>query len=470
MLKLYNTLGKEKQDFKPLNKNVVGLYACGPTVYDFVHIGNLRTYIFEDILRRVLEYNRYNVRHIINITDVGHLVSDADSGEDKMLKALIREGKELNRESMLDIADYYTQAFKNDLQALNIKEPVVWCKATEHIQEQIDMVKKLLENGYAYETDTAVYFDTAKLKEYGELANLDLEGQQAGISVEKRSDKKNPHDFALWLKLVGEHKKHIMNWDSPWGKGFPGWHIECSAMSIKYLDERFDIHCGGTDHIGLHHTNERAQNIGAFGHPVVNFWMHGGFLTMKADKMSKSKHNFITLQELEKQGYSPLSYRYLCLNAHYRSYLTFSFEALKNSQNALNNLFKEIRKLKKLSAVKIMESQAAKDFKNEFLEIINNDLNMPQALALMWKLVKTEMVDSKEKYNILLDFDNVLGLGFDDIGAEDIKIPKKVKILAEKRDKYRQEGDFEKADFIRKEIESMGYRVEDTDKGTIIIP
>lgn len=466
MLRLYNTLTRRKDIFKPLKEKGVGLYACGPTVYDFAHIGNLRTYVFEDILKRVLEYNGYLVRHIMNITDVGHLTSDSDSGEDKMVKALKREGKKLSEQSMLEIADFYTEAFKNDLKRLNIKEPDIWCKATDHIQEQIDLVEKLVENGYAYETESAIYFDTLKLKGYEKLARLDLERLKEGASAEKRVDKRNPTDFALWLKLKGEHKNHIMNWDSPWGKGFPGWHIECSAMSIKYLGEEFDIHCGGIDHIPVHHTNERAQNIGAFGHAVVKIWMHGEFLVLKKSRMGKSEGNIIVLQNLIKQGFNPLAYRYLCLGAHYRSQLTFSLKALEGAQNSLEKLYKGVKEFKvQNSELKtISQSLRLKDnYCAKFVECINNDLNIPQALAVMWELIKDENVKDKEKYRLLLDFDRVFGLDLDRV--ERIKISGKVQELIERRESLRKKGDFEKADEVRKKIEKLGYRVEDTEQG-----
>jgi len=462
-LKLYNTLTRKKQVFKPLKKKQVGLYTCGPTVYDFAHIGNLRTYIFEDVLKKVLEFNGFKVKHVMNITDVGHLTSEADSGEDKMIKALKREGKEPNEKSMLEIADFYTDVFKKDLERLKIKEPNVWCKATDYIKEQIELVEKLVKNGFAYETKTAVYFDTSKLKNYGELARLDLEGLEEGISAEKREDKRNSTDFALWLKLVGEHKNHIMNWDSPWGKGFPGWHIECSAMSIKHLGEEFDIHCGGVDHIAVHHTNERAQNIGALGHSVVRFWIHGEFLTLKQGRMGKSEGNIVILEGLIKKGLNPLCYRYLCLGTHYRSKMNFSWEALEGAQNALENLYEKILNLKSRIKTPIREPKFTSSYQKKFLEAVNDDLNMPQALALAWELVKDKKISAKEKYDLLIDFDGIFGLRLNEV--KEIKTPLKVKKLVKKREKYRQEKDFKKADEVRKQIEELGYRLEDTDKG-----
>ncbi|MBU0613586.1 cysteine--tRNA ligase, partial [Patescibacteria group bacterium] len=290
-LKLFNTLTRKKETFKPLKDSEVSLYTCGPTVYNYAHVGNLRTYVFEDILRRTLEYNKYNVNHVMNITDVGHLVSDADTGEDKMEKSAKEE-----KRSVMEVSEYYTKAFQNDLAELNIKTPVTWCKATDHIQEQIDLVKKLEENGYAYTIDDGVYFDTAKFKDYGYMARLDIKGQRAGARVEIVEGKKNPTDFALWKFSPKDGTKRQMEWDSPWGVGFPGWAIECSAMSTKYLGQPFDIHTGGIDHIPVHHTNEIAQSEAANNTKMANYWLHGEFLIMKDEKMAKSKGNFITLQ------------------------------------------------------------------------------------------------------------------------------------------------------------------------------
>lgn len=466
MIKLYNTLTRKKEIFRPLNDKKADLYVCGPTVYFYAHIGNLRTYLFEDILRRTLEYNGYKVKQVMNITDVGHLTSDADQGEDKMIKALKREGKKLNEKSILEIANFYTRAFKEDLKRLNIKEPAVWCKATEHIKEQIGLIKKLFENGYAYETKSAVYFDTSKIKDYGKLAQLDIKGLKEGARARKRTDKKNPTDFALWLKLVGQHKNHIMNWDSPWGKGFPGWHIECSAMSIKHLGEKIDIHCGGIDHIPVHHTNERAQNIGATGHQVVQFWVHGAFLTLKKGRMGKSKQNFVTLQALIDRGFNPLAYRYITLTAHYRSPLEFSWDSLQSAQNALNNLYEkvlEINTQKDIKTQKDTKISSSAFYQKKFKEIINNDLDMPKALSLVWQLVKAKNLSPRTKYKLLLEFDKVLGLNLSKLRK--IVIPELVKKLVLKREKLRKEKKWQAADEIRKEVEKLGFEIEDTKTG-----
>jgi len=478
MLKLYNTLTREKEVFKSLKKGKVGLYTCGPTVYDYAHIGNLRTYIFEDVLRRVLEYNDYEVKHIMNITDVGHLTSDADEGEDKMAKALKREGKELNEQSMLEVADFYIKAFRKDMHLLNIKEPHIWCKVTDYIDEQIELIKKIIKNGYGYETLTAVYFDTHKLKGYEELAKLDMQGLAEAVNIEKQEDKKHSTDFALWIKAVGKQEHHIMNWESPWGKGFPGWHLECSAMSIAHLGEEFDIHCGGVDHISVHHTNERAQNISALGKPAVRMWMHGEFLILKDKRIGKSEGNAIRVQDLVDKGFSPFAYRYLTLGAHYRSKLSFSTEALEGAQNSLDKLYNRVREMKTIRgcsgncescfahAPEGVENPLTGDYKKRFLEKINNDMAMPEALAIVWEMVKDHDLSQDEKYELILDFDQVLGLGLDKVDL--FKIPGEIQELVDEREGYRQSNDFKKADELRKKIEKMGFEIEDTEGGARI--
>ncbi|MCP4707417.1 MAG: cysteine--tRNA ligase, partial [Planctomycetes bacterium] len=332
-IRLYDTYTRSIRDFKPLHPPNVGLYACGLTVYDYAHIGNLRTYMFEDILRRVLEINGYTVKHVINITDVGHLTSDADEGEDKMEKGSKRTGM-----TAWMIAKLYTRAFKDDLHLLNIHEPTIWCRATKHIQEQIDLVSCIEANGYTYRTSDGIYFDTSRLENYGYLGRLDIDGLQAGSRVDM-AEKRNPTDFALW-KFSPTGEKRQMEWDSPWGVGFPGWHIECSAMSIKYLGPFFDIHCGGEDHIPVHHTNEIAQTRACYDTNLANFWLHGYFLQLNQEKMAKSAGGFLRMQMLIDRGYDPLAYRYFCLNALYRSKLNFSWESLDGAATGLNRLRK----------------------------------------------------------------------------------------------------------------------------------
>lgn len=459
MLKLYNTLSRKKEEFKSIKPKKAGLYTCGPTVYWFAHIGNLRTYIFEDILKRVLEYNGYKVSHIMNITDVGHLTSDADTGEDKIEKGAKREGK-----TAWEIAEFYTKTFKNDLKRLNIKEPDVWVKATDTIKEQIDLIKVLEKKGFTYILPDGVYFDTSKINDYGKLTGQKKKKLKAGARVEMVKGKKNITDFALW-KFTPEGVKRQMEWDSPWGKGFPGWHTECVVMSSKYLGELFDIHCGGIDHIQIHHPNEMAQAEAAFGTDLANYWLHNDFVNLQGAKIAKSEGNIITIESLIEKEFNPLAYRYLCLTAHYRSKLSFSLRALEASQNALNNLRDAILDIKN----KESQTKNKKDeYKNKFLEFINDDLNTPRALALMWDMIKDERLGGKEKKDLLLDFDKIFGLGLAKIKKSEI--PEDIKNLSKEREKYRQQKDWQKADEIRKKIEDSGYSIEDTSQGSEINP
>jgi len=456
---LYNTLTRKKEEFKSIKPKKVGLYACGPTVYNYAHIGNLRTYIFEDILKRVFVYNGYKVKHIENITDVGHLVSDADEGEDKMMKALKREGLMPGVESLLVLADKYTKAFQRDNNLLNIFAPDKWTKATDHIKEMIKLIQRIEKNGYTYQTDDGVYFDTAKLADYGKLAGLDKIKQKAGARVDVNLQKKNPTDFALWIKAVGENKSHVMQWGSPWGSGFPGWHIECSAMSMKYLGELFDIHCGGIDHIPVHHVNEIAQNQGATKKKVVNYWCHGEFLVLDSGRMGKSVGNLITLQTLIDKGFDPMAYRYLTLQTHYRQKLTFSWEALTAADNALKNLLGAVAEYKD-SRTNCVE------YEEKFLTAINDDLNMPQALAVLWDLIKDNKIESLAKRKTILKFDEILGLGL--AGAKKEEIPAEIKKIAEARQKAREKKDWAVSDQLRGEIEEKGYIIEDVQNNFII--
>jgi len=445
MLKLFNTLTRKKETFKPLKDKKAGLYSCGPTVYWYAHIGNLRAYLFSDLLKRVLEYNDYKVKHVMNLTDVGHLTSDEDTGEDKMEKSSKREKK-----TALEIAEFYTKHFKKDLKNLNIIEPTVWIKATETIKEQIELIETLEEKGFTYKTEDGIYFDTSKLDNYGVLwgNKIDLE---AGKRVCMK-EKKNPTDFALWKF---SKTKRQMEWDSPWGIGFPGWHTECVVMSSKELGIPFDIHTGGIDHIQVHHTNEIAQTKGAYNKKLANFWMHNDFILLKKGKMSKSKGEILTLDKLIEKGFDPLSYRYLCLTCHYKSKLNFSFSSLKQAQTAYFNL-KE-----KLSDLKDSKGEKGESYKKEFLKYINDDLDTPKALALIWKLINDKKVSDKGKHSLILDFDKVLGLNL----KEKNKIPKEIIELAEERQKHRKQKDFQKADEVRKSIENKGYEIEDLKQG-----
>ena len=451
MLKLYNTLTRKKQDFKPLNDKEVMLYVCGLTVYNFAHIGNLRTYIFEDILRRTLIYNGFKVKEVMNITDVGHLTSDADVGEDKMEKAAKKEKK-----SAWDIAKFYIKAFKHDLKRLNIIEPNIWCKATDTIKEQIDFIKGLEDKGYAYKTKDGIYFDTTKLKDYGKLAKLDIKGLMVGKRVEQ-GEKKNVTDFALW-KVSPKDQKRQMEWKSPWGIGFPGWHIECSAIARKFFGDQFDIHAGGIDHVPIHHTNEIAQGEALTGKIPARYWIHGEHLLLDNGKMAKSKGGFVTLQTVIDKGYNPLSFRYLCLGAHYRSKLNFSWKSLDAAQNALDNLYNKIRDLK--GAGKILDK-----YKEEFLSAINNDLDMPKALTVIWKLLKSDE-NNGDKKTVLMDFDKVLGLGLDKI--KKVEISSEAKELVEEREEARRNKEWGKADELRIKIGKLGFEVEDTKQGSEI--
>jgi len=454
MIKLYNTLTRKKEIFEPINDKKVGLYCCGPTVYWYAHIGNLKSYLFQDILRRTLEYNGYKVNHVMNYTDVGHLTSDADTGEDKMEKGSRRENK-----TAWEIADFYIKAFGKDTRALNILKPTVTPRATEHIAEQIELIKKLENKGFAYKIGDGIYFNTSKLKDYGQLAMLDEKGLKAGARVEVAEGKKNPTDFALW-KFSPKDKKRQMEWKSPWGVGFPGWHIECSAMSQKYLGEQFDIHCGGIDHISVHHTNEIAQSEAAFGKTPARFWLHNEFLLIDSGKMGKSEGNIFTLQTLVNKGFNPLAYRYLNLTAHYRSKLNFTWESLEATQSALLNLYQIFGEYPDGGKV-------SKEYKKEFEAVINDDLDTPKALALAWKLIKDEEVSDADKKQTLLDFDKIFGLGLSQI--KKIEIPDEIKKLADERKKLRQEKKWQKADEARKKIEKLGYQIEDTEEGPKII-
>ena len=457
VIKLYNTFTREKEIFKPIKKGFVGIYSCGPTVYWYQHIGNLRTYIFSDILKRVLLYNGYRVKHVMNVTDVGHLTSDADFGEDKIEKAARREGK-----SAKEITNYYFKIFKQDFKKLNIIEPNVWPKATEHIKEMIEMIKTLEKKGYTYKTNDGIYFDTSKFKDYGKLARIKVEKLIAGKRTEMR-EKRNKTDFALW-KFSEQKGKRQQEWDSPWGIGFPGWHIECSAMSMKYLGKNFDIHTGGEDHIQIHHTNEIAQSEAATGKKFVNYWMHGAFLTFKGEKISKSKGGLYTISELEENGFEPLAFRYMCLTTHYKKPLNFSLEILKASQNSFERLKNIIHEIKKSNQKKNKKNIAVA--KNQFLEIINDDLNLPRAVSFLWEILRDEKLNDAEKYELALDFDRVFGLDLDK--EEKIEIPEEIKKLVKEREEARKKKNWRGADNLRIKIRKLGYQIDDTDEGARI--
>ncbi|MBU3925736.1 cysteine--tRNA ligase [Patescibacteria group bacterium] len=459
-LKLYNTLSLKKEEFKPLKNKKVGLYTCGPTVYNFVHIGNLRTFIFEDILRRTLEHNNYQVKHVMNITDVGHLVSDENEGEDKIEKSA-REQKK----TAWDIAKFYTQEFKKDIADLNIEPAQIMPRATDHIKEQMALIKILEKKGFTYKTSDGIYFDTSKFKKYGKLGKVNIKGLKAGARI-KKGDKKHHTDFALWKfsPQLGSRQAHRqMEWSSPWGIGFPGWHIECSAMAVKYLSQPFDIHTGGIDHIPIHHQNEIAQSEGAYDKPLANYWMHGEFLVIDKKKMAKSESNFITLKILKEQGYHPLVYRFFVLNAHYRTQLNFSWEAMESAQAGLEHLYNQVSNLKSKN-LKLTSKNIDKKFKQKFLNAINDDLNTPKALAVMQELLKSRLVTDDCKLATILDFDKILGLKIKE-SLVSIKIPEKIKKIAEERLEARQNKDWNKSDILRKKINQLGFKIKDTKDG-----
>lgn len=461
-LQFYNTASRKKELFTlPEDVPAVRMYCCGPTVYHFAHIGNLRTYIFEDFLVRTLKYYGFKVNHIVNITDVGHLTSDADDGDDKMEKGAAREGK-----SVWDIAKFYTDAFMADCKRLNIQEPTRWTRATEHIQEQIDLVKTLEEKGFTYRTSDGIYFDSLKFPRYADFARLDVENLRKGSRIDM-GEKKNATDFALW-KFSPTDKKRAMEWDSPWGVGFPGWHIECSAMAMKYNGPTLDIHCGGTDHIRVHHTNEIAQSECANGVPFSRFWMHGEFLRLDGSKMSKSSGEFLTVSLLMEKGFNPLDYRYFALGSHYRNYLNFSYESLEGAREALKSLHKKTDPL--IGKATSIESEKAKAFQNEFCEAIGDDLNMPRALGILNTMLKSDL-DDGEKAALVLDMDKIFGLKLDEpreefeknIDGVDVE---KIESLIAARKVARENKNWAESDRIRDELAAMNVMIKDSKEGT----
>lgn len=458
MLKLYNTLTRKKEEFVPLKKGTVKMYSCGPTVYNYAHIGNMRAYIFMDTLRKVLKYNGYKVKHVMNITDVGHLVSDADEGEDKMAKTARIENR-----SVYEIAKEYTDAFMKDIKALNIDTPEHIAKATEHIREMEMYVNDIVKNGYAYETSRGVYFDTSKLPNYGKmLSNNNIDDLKAGARVEVDKEKRNPQDFALWIKAP---KEHIMKWNSKWGLCYPGWHIECSAMSRKYLGDKFDIHTGGVDHIPIHHENEIAQSIGATGHNLANYWMHVEFLLIDGGKMSKSLGNVYTLNDLKAKGIDALSYRYFTYSSHYRNKLNFTWEAIKSAKNSLNKLRDMIALHKDVN--KKIDKNIISKYEEQFLDAINDDMNMPVAISIVWEIAK-EKEKSNDFYELIKKFDSVLSLDLDKNDKEDINIPEDIKLILNERKDARKNKNFAKSDELRDKLKELGFIVKDTKDGQII--
>ena len=454
----YNTLTKKKELFVPIEKGKVRMYSCGPTVYKNATIGNMRTNLFQDTLRRVSRYNGYELKHAMNITDVGHLVSDGDEGEDKMLKSAREEHK-----TPLQIAEYYTKLFFNDLERLNIETPEIVCKATDHIKEMLELVQKIMERGYAYETSTAIYFDVSKLDEYGILSGVNLREQKAGARVEVDPEKRNPYDFALWIKAP---ENHLMKWDSPWGPSYPGWHIECSAMSTKYLGEVFDIHTGGIDLIPTHHENEIAQSKGACGKIPAHYWMHGEYLLINGGKMSKSLGNVYLLDDIINRGYDPLVYRLFNFSCHYRGKLNFTWEGIESASVALDRLRDGYQK--HFAGNAKVSDEIINDMENRFHQAINDDLNMPLAMSVVWEAVK--YADKSPKIAKLLEkFDTVLGIKITE-KKEQEAIPEEILELVEQRKKAREEKNWAESDRLRDLISEKGYAVKDTKEGMEVNP
>ena len=451
---LYNTLTRQKEKFKPIDEKEVRIYSCGPTVYKDATIGNMRTNIMQDILRRVLRYNGYKLKHAMNITDVGHLVSDGDEGEDKMLKSAREEHK-----TPLEIANHYTKLFFDDLKALNIETPEIICKATDHIQEMLKYVEKLVENGYAYETSTAIYFDISKLDKYPILSNVNLDDQKAGARVDVDTEKRNPYDFALWIKAP---ENHLMKWDSPWGPSYPGWHIECSAMGQKYLGEQFDIHTGGIDLIPTHHENEIAQSKGACGKIPANYWIHGEYLLIDNGKMSKSLGNVYLIKDIIERGYDALVYKLFSYSCHYRNKLNFTWDGIDAASKSLERLKNGYQAHE--NGTDNVEDSKIEELERRFHEAINDDLNMPLAMGVVWETVRYDKKSPKIA-QLLLKFDTVLGLKIDEEQKQEIQIPKEILDLVEKRKQARQEKNWEEADRLRDLIKENGYEVKDTKEG-----
>ena len=457
-LYFYNTLTRKKEQFTPINKDEVRMYSCGPTVYKDATIGNMRTNIFQDVLRRVLKYNGYKIKHVMNITDVGHLVSDGDEGEDKMLKSAREEHK-----TPLEIAEHYTKLFFNDLKLLNIETPEIICKATEHIQEMLSYVEKLVENGYAYETSTAIYFDVSKLDKYPILSNHNVDEQKAGARVDVDPEKRNPYDFALWIKAP---ENHLMKWDSPWGPSYPGWHIECSAMGQKYLGEQFDIHTGGIDLIPTHHENEIAQSKGACGKVPANFWMHGEYLLIDGGKMSKSLGNVYLVKDFIERGYDPIVYKLFSYSCHYRNKLNFTWEGIEGAAKSLERLKQGYKA--NLAGTDEVEEKEVEDFEEAFHKAINDDLNMPSAMSVVWEVVRFDK-KSPKLAELLLKFDTILGLKIDEeTKKEQEEIPQEILDLVEERKQARANKNWEKSDELRDLIQSKGYEIKDSKDETEI--
>ena len=460
-MKIYNTLTKKVDEFIPNNQNEITMYTCGPTVYHYAHIGNLRTYIFEDILEKTLNYIGYNVKRCMNITDVGHLSSDSDSGEDKMLKGAKREHK-----SVLEIADFYTESFKNDCSKLNITWPKIVSKATDNIDMYFKIIENLLEKDYAYISGGNVYFDTSKLNDYYVLTNHKIDDMVVGVrdGVEEDQNKKNQADFVLWF-TKSKFDDQELKWDSPWGYGYPGWHIECSGISLKYLGEKLDIHCGGVDNIFPHHTNEIAQSEAYLGHKWCNYWVHGEHLNDKSGKMSKSKGEFLTVSLLEEKGYDPIVYRFMCLNSHYRKVLVFSYDALDNAQNAYQKLINKIKNIKDNLSGSI-DNDSILEYDKKFKNALEDDLNTSLAITILYDVLKDENLSNHTKLELVKKFDNALSLSLIKENKIDSDLEKYILEKIEERKQAKINKNYELADNIRKELEEKNILIKDTREGT----
>ena len=459
-MKVYNTLTKKIEPFVPNHGKEVKLYTCGPTVYDYAHIGNLRTYIFEDVLEKSLNYLGYSVIRTMNITDVGHLANDSDDGEDKMLKGALREKK-----SVYEIADFYTNVFFEDCKKLNIKIPQYVSKASDHIDDYIHMIEKLLQDGYAYPANGNVYFDVSKMPDYYKLSGKNPDDLKVAVrdDVEHDTFKRNPADFGLWF-TNSKFNNQAMKWDSPWGVGYPGWHIECSNIAIHFLGEYLDIHCGGVDNIFPHHTNEIAQSEAYLGHKWCNYWMHGEYLNDETGKMSKSKGEFLTLSLLIKKGYDPLSYRYFCLESHYRKQLAFSYESLDRAVSSYQSLKNKVKHMMNEVTGEVDEN-LFHDYQQKFKDALSDDLNTANALTVLYEVLKHDM-NNKTKLALIEDFDQVLSLSLLKVEEIDDDLKQQVLELIAERTEAKKEKNFARADEIREILKNMGIQIKDTREGT----
>lgn len=471
-LELFNTMGRQMQPFTPVNGKTVGFYGCGPTVYNYAHIGNLRAFVFQDVLKRSLSWLGYPVTHVMNITDIGHLAGDSDEGEDKMVKTAQERGQ-----SVLEIAQFYTDAFFIDMDRLNIERPTIICKATDHVQDMIDLIKRLEANGHTYMAGGNLYYDISTFPDYGKLARLNMDDLKAGARIDVDHNKRNPYDFVLWF-TKSKFENQALTWESPWGRGYPGWHIECSAMSMKYLGEQFDIHTGGIDHISIHHTNEIAQSEGATGKQWVRYWLHNEFLVMDKGKMSKSAGNFLTLQTLLDQGYHPLDYRYFLLGGHYRSQLTFSWESVESAKNARKNVVQRIARLLETSgdySADPRSSSAVAPYLDRFRQAIEQDLSTPRALAELQGMIRDTKAPPEAVCAAVREMDRVLGLRLVEEALELNKASGQARAesdpridrLVQERTEAKRAKNFARADEIRNLLKNEGVLLEDSTAGTI---